>query len=241
MLGHAIHHSIFSDVENPYYDAIGVLHAAQVAEIVLKACIAAEHPLLIFAKIPRPERERQDLTLEDLMKRGRTLQYADLPDVLWAATGRRVPSLDVYREFGKLRNTVQHLLVPEDNLSGRALEFLIDVVDPLIQDFGATKIFRHLQVDENEYFVEALDRHDIVYKGWVPLGRGALDTKHPLWLFSRWEHSVTKERIWVDEHLRDQVRILRSVDYEGHLKTATAPTEWIHDWREIFPSTRTRQ
>lgn len=36
MLGHAVHHSIFSDFENPYYDAIGVLHAAQAAEVILE-------------------------------------------------------------------------------------------------------------------------------------------------------------------------------------------------------------
>lgn len=236
MLAHAIHHSIFSDIENPYYNAIGVLHAAQAGEVILKACIATEHPLLIFAKLPKPEKERE-LSLERLIKHGRTLQYADLPDVFWAATGFHVPAVKVYREFGELRNLIQHLAVPQDNLSDRTLKFLIHVVDPLIQEFWATNIFQHLQTDEHDYFMDALDEHDIVYEGWVPGSRSSLDTRHPLWLFEPWEHSLTKERVWVDDHL-DEVKILKAADYDRYLASGTAPIEWLSGWRTIFPSVR---
>jgi hypothetical protein len=241
MLGHAVHHSIFIDFENPYYNAIGVLHAAQAAEVILKACIAAEHPLLIFAKLPKPENDDQaPLTLEALMMQGRTLQYADLPDTFWAATSYRVPALRTYRRFGELRNTIQHLAVPREDLSARTLEFLLDVVDPIIQEFWATNIFRHLQSDEGEEFRDILKQRGITYRGWMPIEHVSLDAAHPLWLFSPWQHAESKECIWVDEHVGGQLKILRDADYRRLLETETTPTEWTSEWRDICPSTRAK-
>ena len=40
--------SLYSDQNNPHWDDLSVLHAAHAAEILIKARIAAEHPLLIF-------------------------------------------------------------------------------------------------------------------------------------------------------------------------------------------------
>jgi hypothetical protein len=239
MLGHAVHHSIFVDFENLYYNAIGVLHAAQAAEVILKACIASEHPLLIFAKLPKPEHDDQSpLTLAALMVQGRTLQYADLPDVFWAATGFRVPALKTYRRFGELRNTIQHLAVPNEDLAERSLEFLLEVVDPVIQEFWATNIFRHLQSDEEDEFRDILKRWDIPYRGWMPIDHASLPASHPLWLFSPWRHTETEECVWIDEHGGGKPRILRDADYQETFRNNARPIDSTLQWRDIFPPKR---
>ncbi|MEP0873679.1 hypothetical protein NDA01_28500 [Trichocoleus desertorum AS-A10] len=65
-----------------------VVHAAHAAEILLKARIAQEHPLLIFSKLPKPRlKDNSALTLMDLLEDGYTISYGELPDRLWATTG----------------------------------------------------------------------------------------------------------------------------------------------------------
>ncbi len=59
-----------------------VVHAAHAAEILLKARIAQEHPLLIFSKLPKSLPTKDALTLIDLLENGRTLSYDELPDQL---------------------------------------------------------------------------------------------------------------------------------------------------------------
>lgn len=58
-----------------------VIHTAYAAEILLKARIAKEHPLLIFSTIPKPNLQNSDpLTLSTLLEQGRTITYDELPD-----------------------------------------------------------------------------------------------------------------------------------------------------------------
>lgn len=64
-----------------------VVHAAHAAEILLKARIAEEHPLLIFSKLPKIDHKKETPTFTDLIEKGYTFSYAELPDQLWAATG----------------------------------------------------------------------------------------------------------------------------------------------------------
>ena len=239
MLGRAVHHAVFMDMVNPYYDAIGVLHAAQAAEVILKACIAAQHPLLIFSKLPKPAAEEEGhLDIERLMKHGRTLQFAELPSTLWATTGFRIPNESLFRDFGELRNTIQHLGVPSADLSRQTLEFIIGVVDPVIQEFWATNIFHHVVFDEIEYLIDVLERRDIEYDGWVPDDRERFSPNHPLWLFAPWEHTVTNEVVWVDDHLPNQLKILLDSDFQRHAKAATQPERWLSDWAEIIKPKR---
>ena len=47
VLGRAIHDSTFSETMRPFAHGLAVVHAAHGAEIVLKARIAQEHPLLL--------------------------------------------------------------------------------------------------------------------------------------------------------------------------------------------------
>ncbi len=115
---------------------LAVLLAAHAAEILLKSRIAEEHPLLIFSKIP--ESKGSDLLeVKALFASGKTIQYNEIPERLWATTGYKLKNQIIYEEFGKLRNNIQHFAPPKsgDFLTQATLEFIFKVIDPFLQDF----------------------------------------------------------------------------------------------------------
>ena len=75
-LAHANRHTHYGDYHNQWWAELGVLQAAHSAELLLKARIAEEHPLLIFEDLPKADLSRE-LTLKDLFEKGRTIQWAD--------------------------------------------------------------------------------------------------------------------------------------------------------------------
>jgi hypothetical protein len=132
-LAHANWHANYYSTDNEYWGELSVIQAAHAAEILIKARIAKEHPLLIFEQLPRPENsEKTRLSFEHLVTSGRTYQYADLPARLWATTGIRLPNSQMYRDFGQLRNSIQHFAVPNREVSQEAIEFIYGVIDPFI-------------------------------------------------------------------------------------------------------------
>ena len=146
-LAHANWHANYSSSENDYWPELSVLQAAHAAEILIKARIAQEHPLLIFDQLPRSTQVGGPfLELRHLSEYGRAAQYLDLPERLWAATGLRLSNIDRYREFGILRNAIQHFTSPEGrDLSQDTIEFIYAVIDPFIH-----KCWGFYAVDYNE-------------------------------------------------------------------------------------------
>lgn len=128
---HAMRLSFYFTPENPRWPALSVLHAAHAAELLLKARIAQEHPLLIFDRVPKAK-DGQPLDFATVAREGRTFDYAELPDRLWAATAIRIPQEVAYKQFGRLRNIIQHFAEPNENLSARTREFVFGVIDPFI-------------------------------------------------------------------------------------------------------------
>jgi hypothetical protein len=132
-LAHANWHANYYSHENEYWSELSVLQAAHACEVLIKARIAEEHPLLIFEQLPKTDANGVPLSLERLVESGRTFQFVDLPDRLWATTGIRLPGVECYRAFGRLRNTIQHFTVPEEvNVSMKAARFIYEVIDPFI-------------------------------------------------------------------------------------------------------------
>jgi len=118
-----------------------VVHMAQAAEILLKARIADEHPLLIFSKIPSQTSNQTRLSLADLLEKGRTFSYAELPDQLWATTGTQIENIKDYRAFGKLRNQIIHFsMTNQDDLDLKSLKYGLEILDPLIKGFWGTSV-----------------------------------------------------------------------------------------------------
>ncbi len=158
-LTHAMRLSLYHDQNNPHWGELSVLHGAHAAEILIKARIAAEHPLLIFAELPRTTQSGgQVLAFEDLIQKGRTIEFQDLPERLWATTGQQLFEPLVFRAFGRLRNAIQHFASPTGNLSARTLEFVFKVLDPfLIENWGLYAIdFNEEFGDHYEHILDTL-------------------------------------------------------------------------------------
>jgi hypothetical protein len=94
-LAHANWHANYHSFENDWWSELSVLQAAHAAEILIKARIAQQHPLLIFEHLPKPPAVKTRLSLEHLLEQGRTYQYSELPDRLWAATGIMIPNREI--------------------------------------------------------------------------------------------------------------------------------------------------
>ena len=165
-LSHANRHAAYMDVYNPRWPELSVLQAAHAAELLIKARIAQEHPLLIFEQFPRSTQAAGiSLDLPDLFQRGRTVQWSDLPERLWAVTGLDIPNKPIFDKFGKLRNGIQHFAPsPNGNPSEETLQFIFEVIDPFIYKcWGLYAI----DYDEDEelyiYFVNALVSYEILF------------------------------------------------------------------------------
>lgn len=117
-----------------------VAHVAHAAEILLKARIAQEHPLLIFSKLPKAN-ENNELTLINLLENGRTFSYEELPNQLWAATGIKINNIDKYRHFGRLRNQVIHFsMTNAEKVDLLTLNYSLEILDPLVESWWGRSV-----------------------------------------------------------------------------------------------------
>jgi hypothetical protein len=165
-LAHANRHAAYGAMENPRWPELSVLQAAHAAELLIKARIAQEHPLLIFDQVPRLSKTTEaPLELEDLFDKGRTFQWSDLPDRLWAATGISLPSKSRFDRFGKLRNGIQHFAPPPGcDPSEETLRFVFEVIDPFINDcWGYFAVDYDEDYEPYVYFVRALISREILF------------------------------------------------------------------------------
>ncbi|HEX3860612.1 MAG TPA: hypothetical protein VHY35_02870 [Stellaceae bacterium] len=162
-LAHANWHANYHSPDNVYWSELSVLQAAHACEILIKARIAQEHPLLIFEQLPKAAANGEPLSLHRLIEGGRTYQFADLPDRLWATTGLALPAVDRYRAFGRLRNSIQHFSVPpEIDTSTEAVRFIYEVIDPFIhQCWGFYAIDYNEDTEPYVYLIEGLIRRGI--------------------------------------------------------------------------------
>lgn len=135
-LSQANTHAVFRDPGNEHWELIGVLNTAHAGELFLKAIIATEHPLLIFKDIfSLDDTTDMPLNISGLLQRGRTHDFEKLPNVLWAATGRRVPNMDCFDRLRRVRNAIQHFCAPnKEGFASLSLEFIYTVIDPLIAE-----------------------------------------------------------------------------------------------------------
>jgi hypothetical protein len=129
-------HAVYCDPGNEHWQHIGVLNAAHAGELILKAIIAREHPLLIFKDIFRlDDNTGTPLDIETLIKRGRTHDFEKLPQILWATTGKRIPNPACFERMRQVRNSIQHFCVPDQQgFQELSLEFIYTILDPLLSD-----------------------------------------------------------------------------------------------------------
>jgi len=165
-LTHANWHANYNSMENPKWSQLSVLQAAHAAEILIKARIAQEHPLLIFDQLPKSTQTQSGLLdFEDLIDKAKTIQYSDLPERLWATTGIKIKDLDAYKKFGNLRNCIQHFAEPNNkNCSLETIAFIFKIIDPLINEcWGLYAIDYNEDTEPYIYIVENLIRNDVEF------------------------------------------------------------------------------
>lgn len=170
LLGRAIYDVTFSEHCRPFAHSLAITHAAHGAEIVIKARIAQEHPLLIFSRLPEAKTKYERLSLQALFDDSVSYSYRELPDILWATAGYRMKNRDRYLRFGKMRNTIQHFAVPNEPFDKETLRFCIEVVEPMLNDFWAESAIPYAEEwDEtivvDGYLQELIQEHEIA----VPL------------------------------------------------------------------------
>jgi hypothetical protein len=135
LLGKALYDATFSEMTDPFAHTLSVVQAAHGAEILVKARIAQEHPLLIFSTYPKSSSTGDLLGIKELFEKGKTLNYSDLPEVLWATTGYRMKHSDRFKLFGDLRNGLVHFAAPVIDASAETIKFAFEVMDPMAHDF----------------------------------------------------------------------------------------------------------
>ena len=142
----------------------GVIQAAHAAELLMKAAIAQEHPLLIFDKLPR-EVGAELLDYELLAKSGRSIDYQDIPQRLWAATGYKIEDAKCFKEFGSLRNEIQHFATPDVRFDALGGAFIYSVLDPLLDHFWGLCAVTHMDTTDHEpYLLMALKNLKVSYR-----------------------------------------------------------------------------
>ncbi|WP_279464557.1 hypothetical protein [Aeromonas veronii] len=127
----------------------GVIQTAQAAELIIKAAISQQHPLLIFSHLPKSNTVSGELlSIEDIFENAKTLQYSELPEKLWAVTGFKIFDIPLYNKFGNLRNTIQHFGVPDKDIRLESAIYIYNVIDPLLGHFWNDYAVNHVDVME---------------------------------------------------------------------------------------------
>ena len=152
---------ILKDDNLPYAHATNVVNIAHGFEILLKARIVQEHPLLIFGKISNNEKIKdQELKFEDLLENGRTIEYSKLPYQLWATTGYKISNMELFKEFGKIRNQIIHFHVPmELSLAEMSFKYSFNVVEKCINEWwNDYTIFKYIKVFDRNMYKKIFDK-----------------------------------------------------------------------------------
>ena len=165
-LAHANGHANYTSFDNDKWPELSVLQAAHAAEILIKARIAQEHPLLIFEQLPRSTQINGDmLEIRHLVEKAKTIQYVELPDHLWAVTGIYLDNVEKYQAFGRIRNAIQHFVPPPNiDYSLKTIEFIFGVIDPFINKcWGLYAIDYNEDTEPYEYIIENLIQSNITF------------------------------------------------------------------------------
>lgn len=168
MLAKGLVNATFSEILNPYSHAMAIVHIGHGTELLIKARIAEEHPLLIFSTIPKSTTSIDTkLGILDLLDKGQSIMYSELPERLWATTGYKIKNINLFNDFGKVRNQIVHLAVPSVDLSDLALKFGYGLIETMVNDWWDETLLEYaINYDDAylEYVFEQLDRLKIESK-----------------------------------------------------------------------------
>ncbi|MBE2898469.1 hypothetical protein HPC37_06545 [Pasteurellaceae bacterium 20609_3] len=164
-LQHSNWHANYYSFENDMWHELSVLQAAHAMEILIKARIAEEHPLLIFETLPKYSEHNDKLNFIQLLDKSRTIPYSELPDRLWITTGIKLSDRKLYDKFGKLRNSIQHFKEPlNKDFSEETLKYIYSIIDPFInQCWELYAINYNEDTEPYQYLLNGLIRRNIKF------------------------------------------------------------------------------
>ncbi|MDY6900849.1 MAG: hypothetical protein SWZ49_22625 [Cyanobacteriota bacterium] len=131
-----------------YFHYICVLQSAQAAELLIKAKIAEINENEIYIENYENHRNRK------------TIEYSKLPDKLLKISNKKykIPNKKLFDRFGKLRNEIQHLQIPDDrNLKLETMKFIFTIIDPLINDFWGINVLDYIADNSDGIHLDYLD------------------------------------------------------------------------------------
>jgi|GEM_PF-489351 len=148
-----------SEIKRNFYNhPMGLVQVANGFEILVKSKIVEEHPLLVFSKIPKEGNLRDgNIKFEDLIEHGQTIMYSELPERLWQTTGYNIKPIELFNEFGKVRNQIIHFAVPERSLSDLTYRFTFDIVEKAINEWLDKTILEYACEFDPNYFSKAVE------------------------------------------------------------------------------------
>ena len=133
----ALSHANRIDSKTDKWAELSILQVAHAMEILVKARIAEEHPLLIFDKLPTQKNNGEELSISLLSEKGHTIEWNSLLDKLWAVCDTNSINLTEFKKFGTIRNSIQHFGIPPANTDVSyltSLQFIYNVIDPFINE-----------------------------------------------------------------------------------------------------------
>lgn len=162
-LSHANTHANYFSFENDMWAELSVLQVAHAMEILIKARIAQEHPLLIFDSLPKSS-QVEHLDYESLLNNAKTVQYSDLPEHLWATTGVTIKNVGLYKKFGQLRNSIQHFAYPEStDCSQLSTQYIYEIIDPFIYQCWGLYAVNYYEDSEVTFLLEYLIEREVKF------------------------------------------------------------------------------
>jgi hypothetical protein len=165
LLAKAAHEATFFEMGFGQH-AFALVTAAHATEILIKAAIAQEHPLLIFEKIPSIV--KKDDLLDELFEKGKTVKYTELPNLLYLTTNYKIIDQNYFIIFGKLRNRIIHSGIKTNiDYSIETIKFSVEVVNPIIKHFWDASLFEGVATYDEltpEYLIAYCIEHHIKLK-----------------------------------------------------------------------------
>lgn len=127
------------EIQTDKWAEISILQIAHAAEILVKSRIAEVHHLLIFDKLPKPTRNNANIITDEistaiLASKGHTYEWHELPDILWATAEIKSVDKQKFKEFGDIRNSIQHFGICPNISYLTSLKFIYEVIDPFIYE-----------------------------------------------------------------------------------------------------------
>ncbi len=155
--------AVYFDPGMEHRQSLAPLAAAHAGELLLKALIAGEHPLLLFKNIGE-NTTNDEINLDWLLKNGRTHDFSRLPSVLWAASGILIPDIVSFRRIAGLRNQVQHFVDDRDaDVQFECLNFIYSNLDPMLYNHFGLFACRFHEDEFDDYIIGCLLSHQIKF------------------------------------------------------------------------------